>query len=270
MRLGVYIFGLSTAAAGLFDLMWGEFEAAHQPIQAWGDHIPGQQVFAYVAASWLILAGAAILWRRTARSGAVACAVIYFIFALFCSPRLVTAPRVLGHTPSVYIGVLSGVAQQLILVAAAVVVYAGATNLALPRQRKLSTIARWIFGICSLNFGLAHLTGVQVTASFVPKWMPPGASFWAVFTGIAFVLAGFAILSGVLDVLAARLLALMLLVFSVLVLTPPIFARPHSHIAWGANAYNLAAVGAVWIFAESIASRHAEEHYRQSRLAEVS
>jgi hypothetical protein len=38
-----------------------------------------------------------------------------------------------------------------------------------------------------------------------------------VFPGIAFVLAGLAILSGILDVLAARLVALMLLVFSALV-----------------------------------------------------
>jgi hypothetical protein len=38
-----------------------------------------------------------------------------------------------------------------------------------------------------------------------------------------FVLAGVAMLSGILDALAARLLALMLLVFSVLVLAPGIF-----------------------------------------------
>ena len=92
----------------------------------------------------------------------------------------------------------------------------------------------------------------------VPKWMPLGGDFWAILTGIAFVLAGIAILSGILDVLAARLLALMLLVFSVLVLAPGPLAHPHNHVAWGSNAYNLAAVGAAWIFAESIAIRRRE------------
>jgi hypothetical protein len=58
----------------------------------------------------------------------------------------------------------------------------------------------------------------------VPKWMPLGGAFSAIFTGIAFVLAGLGI---VLDVLAARLLGLMLLVFSALALTPMIFACPH-------------------------------------------
>jgi uncharacterized membrane protein YphA (DoxX/SURF4 family) len=93
----------------------------------------------------------------------------------------------------------------------------------------------------------------------VPKWMPFGGNFWAILTGIAFVLAGISILSGIRDVLAARLLALMLLVFSVLVLAPGPLAHPNNHVAWGSNAYNLAAVGAAWIFAESIAARRREQ-----------
>jgi hypothetical protein len=69
------------------------------------------------------------------------------------------------------------------------------------------------------------------------------------------VLAGLAILSGILDALAARLLALMLLIFSALVLAPMVFAYPHNHIAWGGNAYNLAAVGAAWILADWLSTR---------------
>jgi hypothetical protein len=34
-----------------------------------------------------------------------------------------------------------------------------------------------------------------------------------------------------------------------------IFAYPHNHIAWGGNAYNLAAVGAAWIFADWLSLR---------------
>ena len=94
--------------------------------------------------------------------------------------------------------------------------------------------------------------------------MPQSATFWTVLTGIAFVLAGLAIISGVLDVLAAQLLGLMLLIFSVLVLTPPIFASPHDHAAWGANAYNLTAVGAAWIVADWLASRRQSVQNQQS------
>lgn len=264
-----YVYGIATLAAGVLDLIWGEFEAAHQPLQAFGDNIPGREIFAYIIAICMIAGGAGILWRRTARAGAVAVAVVYLIFAVFWLPRFYTAPRVLGFRIPIYIGVLGGVAQQIILVVAAAIVYVEATSDA-SRQRTIS-LARWIFGLCSINFGLSHLTNVQITAAFVPRWIPFGGEFWALATGICFVLAGMAILSRVLDVVAARLLGLMLLLFSVLALTPPIFHTPHDHVAWGSNAYNLAAVGAAWILADALAGRRADRGYDlDAPLAELS
>jgi uncharacterized membrane protein YphA (DoxX/SURF4 family) len=253
MRVGVYVYGIASIAAGVLDLVWGEFESAHQPIQAWGDHIPGVTIFAYITAVWLIVGGAAMLWDTTARFGPAALAILYGIFTVFPLPRLYTAPHYVGYSAAVYIGVLSSVCQQIILCVAAAIVWQLAARGSLSPRAAL--IARWTFGLCSVDFGLTHLTGIPFAATFVPRWMPLGGPFWTVFTGIAFVLAGLAIVSGVLDVSAARLLGLMLLVFSLLVLTPPIFASPHNHVAWGANAYNLTAVGAAWIVAEWLAMR---------------
>lgn len=249
MRVGEYLYGIASISAGILDLLWGGFEAGHQPIQAWGDHLPGVTVFAYIAAAWLIAGGAAILWRPTARAGAVALAILYSIFAVFWFPRFYTAPHYLGYHAGIYIGVLAGVCQQIILVVAALIIYARLSRRG-SFSHSAARAARWTFGLCTLVFGLAHLTFVQSVIPMVPKIMPLGGTFWAVFTGIAFVLAGVAIVSGVLDVLATRLLALMLLVFSVVVLTPIIFSAPHDHTSWGGNAYNLAAVGATLIAAD--------------------
>ena len=116
VNIGVYAFGLGTMGAGIMDFVWGEFEAGHQPIQALGDHIPGRQILAYIAAAWMVAAGLAMLWRRTARFGALASAIVYLIFAAFCSVRLYTGPRVFGWHIPVLLGVFGGVAQQLILV----------------------------------------------------------------------------------------------------------------------------------------------------------
>lgn len=255
MRAGVSVFAAGSIAAGILDLIWGDFEAAHQPIQALGDHIPGREVLAYIAALWLIAGGAAILWRRTAPVGALALAAIYFIFAAFWLPRFYTAPHFLGFRISLILGLIGGVCQQLILVAAAASVYASVAKRDSVWLSRVPLLVRWTLGLSSIKFGSGHLTDLQIVAANVPKWMPLGGNFWAILTGIAFMLAGLAILSGILDVLAARLLGLMLLVFSVLVLAPGPFAHPHDHVAWGTNAYNLAAVGAAWIFAESVASR---------------
>jgi predicted tellurium resistance membrane protein TerC len=143
--------------------------------------------------------------------------------------------------------------MQLILVAAAAILGLPVSTPGSGSLRRVTLISRWTFGLAAISFGLVHLTNVAATARMIPGWMPLTPAFWTVFTGIAFALAGLAVLARVLDVLAARLLAMMLLLFNVLVLVRLPFASPHNHVAWGANAYNLAAAGAVWIFAESIA-----------------
>lgn len=254
-RFGVYLYALATVGAGILDLIWGDFEAAHQPIGALGDHIPGRIILAYLTALLMITGGAAILWRPTARAGALATAFIYFMFGMFWLPRFYTAPHALGFRFTVFVGVLAGLFTQLIVVGGGLILYSSLTRLASSAKQKVPVFARGIFGIGSLLFGLAHLTAVQSVAGMVPKWVPLGGPFWVVISGIAFVLAGLAILSGILDALAARLLAVMLLLFEIPVLLPNLLSNPQGHISWGANAYNLAAAGAVWIFADSITGR---------------
>jgi hypothetical protein len=71
MKIGVYVYGIAAVAYGITDLVWGEFDPSDQPLQAWGDHIPGARIFACIAAIWLVVAGAALLWRRSRRSDSV-------------------------------------------------------------------------------------------------------------------------------------------------------------------------------------------------------
>jgi uncharacterized membrane protein len=262
-RGGVYLFALATIAAGVLDLIWGEFEAAHQPIGALGDNIPGQKIFAYITAVWMILAGAAILWRRTIRTGALAAALIYLVFGLFWLPRFYTAPKILGFRLTLLMGLLAGMFTQLMVVAGALVLYASIAPSSSTWLRKSRSVARWIIGLAAVLFGVVHLTGVQGVAQMVPKWMPLGGSFWVVVSGVAFLLAGLAILSGILNRLASHLLALMIVVFEI-TLIPMIFANPSNHIAWGSNAYSLAAAGAVWIFASSIGSHQLDRKHNSS------
>jgi len=265
-RAGVYLFAFASAAAGVMDFIWGDFDTSHQPIQAFGDHIPGISILAYITAVWMIAGGVAILWRRSARAGAAALASIYFVFAVFWLPRFYTAPHYLGFHISVEVGVFAGFGTQLIAVAAGALVYASLAPES-PSWPRAILIARWIFGICSISFGLGHLLFIQQDTVYVPKWMPLGGEFWTIFTGICFILAGLAILSGIQDVLAARLLALMFFVFNLVALPPFIFADPHRHAAWGGNAFNLAAVASAWILADALAARRAlREHEANSPL----
>ena len=251
MRIGAYIFGIASAAFGVLNLIWGEFEPDHQPLQAWGDSIAGIKVLVWIGAVWLILGGLAVLWKKTALYGAIALTTLYWTFTLFPLPRFVIAPRYIGYSVGTYLGVTGSVAEQVILLLGAAILWGMCAECgSLPPR--LGSVVRWAFGLCVIFFGLGQLIppGYEMTVRMVPKWMPLGGAFWAVATGICFLLAGIAIALNVLGAVAARWLGIMLLVFSALVLVELPFADPLSHVAWGANAYNLSVVGAAWIAAE--------------------
>jgi uncharacterized membrane protein len=250
MRVGVWFYGLATIVTGILDLVWRAFEASHQPIQALG-HIPGERALACLAGIWLVAAGIAILSPRAARAGAAASAVIYLIFVLFWVPRLFALTHKFGFGIGVIIFGLGGIAAQLMFISPATIVYATTAGPGPIWQKRAAFAARWLLGLAPIMFGLGHLISLHVYTSFVPHWVPL-KSFWVVLTGVAFLLAGLAIVSGVRDVLAARLLALMLLLFEAMVEVPPVFMQPHSQGAWGGAVYNLTAIGACWIFAEFV------------------
>ena len=252
MKIGVYLYGLATVAFGILNLIWGDFERSHQPIQSLVEHIAARQLLAYIGAGWMIAAGLAILWRRSARMGSAASAIIYSIFAACWLLRFCKATYAVGWRMDAVFGSVFSISQAVFLIVPGVIVLS-ANDDRVPEERT-ATAARWMLGVPPLFFGLAHLIGLRVFATIVPKWLPFGPA-WAALTGVAFLLAGIAICLRRLDVLAARLLALMLLVFEFLVEIPPVFVRLHNQETWGAAVYNAAAIGALWIFAEFVVSR---------------
>jgi hypothetical protein len=99
---------------------------------------------------------------------------------------------------------------------------------------------------------LLYLSG---TASFVPKWIPPGQMFWAITTTIALALAAISLLSRRSALLASRLLTVMLIGFGLLVWLPAPFADPHKIMSWAGNAQNLLITGAAWVVADFLSQK---------------
>jgi uncharacterized membrane protein len=250
MKVGVWVYSLATILTGILDIVWGALEPSHQPIQVFGAHVPFSQPFGYIAGAWLVAAGVAMLWSRTERIGAAGSAIIYLLFALLWVPRFYIIPHALGFRVGVMSYILFGIAQNLMLMSPALIVYGSAQSDPVWRERA-ATAARWTLGLGPATSGLNHLISPHVLARFVPHWVA-FPTFWAVFTGIAFLLAGLAIISSIQDVLAARLLALMLFLFVFLVEIPPVFAQPHSQIAWGGAVYNVTAIGACLVFSQFV------------------
>ncbi len=98
------------------------------PSRLWVKIFLDNTYLAYVAGVWLVAAGLAILWRRSARIGAAASAIAYLIFAALWLARYYAGIHALGWRIDVILGVTFGLAQQLMLVAPAAIVYASTAS----------------------------------------------------------------------------------------------------------------------------------------------
>jgi len=243
MALGWRVYGLGVMAIGLTSLAFGTFDPG-QPVPA---HFPARIALAYAAAVFMVIAAAAVEWRRTTAWGAGALTVYYTLFVL-----ILMNGRLLLRNYAVY-GTYENIAEQLAIAAAGLIVYATTASIDTALAARLTRLGRLAFGICALIFGGAHFVYMNLTAPLVPKWLPPSQVFWGYATGIAFVAAGVAFLTGVQARLAANLLSVMLASFGLLANLPMLLADHASHFNWTESAVNLAVVGAAWVLADSLA-----------------
>ena len=237
-NVAVRVYGLAAVAIGLVGLVWGDFLAVWQPVPK---SLPGRTALAYAVAAVFLLAGVSLQFKRSARAGALTLILLYSLGVV-----LLHLPSLIAH-PTVFV-MWSGAAEQLALVAGGLMAY----SLCVPRADRAAGIARLMFGVCLIAFALAHLFYLKATADFVPAWIPPGQVFWAYATAAGHLAAAIAILSGIAVRPAARLLTAMFIVFGVLVHAPSVFADPHMHFNWAANAMNFALIGAAWLMAASV------------------
>jgi hypothetical protein len=238
-NLGRHVFGVAALTFGLITLAWRDYND-------W--HLPGY--IAYAAAAAQIFGGAAIQFRRTAKTGAVVLGAFYLVFALLCVPRIVSTPRIYNSWGNFF--------EQFSLVTGAAIVYARLSS-AWSRET-LNRIGRILLGICAASFTLEQAIYVNATANLVPKWLPPSQMFWAVTTTVLFALAAVALLTNRMALLASRLLTMMLVIFGLLVWVPLVLSDPHSHTNWSENAETFAIAGTAWILADLLGEYRLNDH----------
>jgi uncharacterized membrane protein YphA (DoxX/SURF4 family) len=237
------VYGLGVLALGMLCVAWGDFLPG-QPVPK---NFPDRTVLAYAAAAFMLVAGAAVEWRRTAAWGAAALTAYYvLIVAVLMNGRVV-----LAHYAEY--GAYSGVAEQLAIAAAGLIIYAATAKIDVALAARLTRLGQLLFGVCAVLFGGAHFFYMNLTVPLIPKWLPPTQEFWAYATGVGHIAAGVAILAGVQARLAAILLTAMFASFTPLVHLPMLLADPSSHFILSENALNLALTGAAWVVAHSLA-----------------
>jgi uncharacterized membrane protein YphA (DoxX/SURF4 family) len=243
MTFGWRVYGLGVMALGMVCLARGDFDPG-QPVPK---GFPVRPALAYAAAAFMVVAGAAVEWRRTAAWGAAALTAYYTLVVVI----LMNGRVVFAHYSE--FGTYSGVAEQLAIAAGGLIVYAASAEIDAALAARLTRVGKLAFGVCALLFGGAHFVYMSLTAPLVPKWLPPAQEFWGYATGVGHIAAGVAILTGVQARLAAILLTAMLASFALLVHAPMLFADPSSRMNWSEGALNFAILGAAWVVADSLA-----------------
>ncbi|MEO8926358.1 MAG: DoxX family membrane protein [Caulobacteraceae bacterium] len=242
IAIGGRVYGLGAVVLGIVVLAYGAFASVWLPVPA---NLPAYHILAYASAGVLIAAGLAINAPRAAPIGALALAV------LFASGMLVLElPHVLAK-PADW-GGWQAVAESTVMALGGVLAYTQAPGVGETRAAAIARIARLVFGVCLLIFGVSHFVYARFTASLVPAWLPPSQLIWAWATGVAQIAAGLAVLSGIQARLAAILLTVMYVAFSVLVHIPSVIADPSRQDNWAENGINLLLVGAAWGLADSL------------------
>ncbi len=240
--VGHAVFAATMIVIGILGLIKGDYVSLWQPVPQ------SAPALNYLCAFISLACGIGLLWRRTAPAAArVLLAYLLLWLLLVRVPGIFFSPSVDYWWAACMIAVMA---------AAAWVLYVwfatdwDGQRLAFATGDSGLRIARLLYGVALIPFGAAHFLYLQHTAELVPGWLP-WHGFWAYFTGVAFVVAGVAVLIGVYARLAAALSAFEIGMFTLLVWVPIVAAGSKDAFQWSETVVSAALTAGAWVVANS-------------------
>ncbi len=242
---GHVAFAATMVMLGILGLVQGDFTPTWTGVPK---GLPGRLLLAYLCAFVSLASGIGLLWRRTAV--AASRVLLTYLLAWLLLVRVSHIIRFPGALVSWW-----AFGDTAVMTAGAWVLYAWFAAgqekqpLSFATGDKGLRLARALFGLGLIPFGVAHFTNLKDTVALVPDWLPWHVA-WAYFTGGAFIAAGVAVLSGVYARLAATLSTLQLGLFTLLVWMPIVAAGPNA-FQWSEFVDSWALTAGAWVVADS-------------------
>lgn len=230
---GHAFFAVTMIAIGIIGLVTRGFPPIWSGIPK---SLPAREVLVYLCAIVALLTGIGLLFQRTA---AIASRILLAYLLLWL---VVVRLTQFALTPTA-VDAWWAVGDTLVMAAGAWVLYTWLSN------GKGLRVARTFYGIGLIPFGLAHFLYLKETVVDIPHYMP-WPVFWAYFTGATFIVAGLAIVIGVLARFAAALSALQIGLFTVLVWIPIVVKGPNA-FQWAEFVNSWALTAGAWMVADS-------------------
>jgi uncharacterized membrane protein len=245
-NVGHAVFAATMIALGILGLANGDFAPIWQPVP---EGLPARQALAYLCSFISLACGLGLLWPRAAAlASRTLFAYLSLWLLLFKAPFIFQEPTVEGSYQTC--------GETAVIVAGAWVLYAWCAadwdrqRLAFAIGDKGVRMARVLYALALIAFGLSHFAYLNLTAPLVPAWLPAHV-FWAYFTGGTFLAAAAAVLVGVWARLAAALSALQIGLFTLLVWGPILAAGHVSDQHWVEFVVSWTITAGAWVVADS-------------------
>jgi len=210
--------------------------------------MPAREALAVVTGIVSVACGAGLLFERAATAASrVLLAWLALWFLAFRLPLVVREPASSGNWWAC--------GEIAVMMAGAWVLFAWFATDADRQRLRLVTgdrgvrIARVLYGLGIIPFGIAHFTFLARSLAVVPHWLPWPLA-WAYATGSAFIVAGLAVATGILARPAAALSALQMGLFTLIVWVPHVVAGPDTE-QWLEFVDSWVLTVAAWVVADS-------------------